>query len=122
MFAVDLIEWWYLRGWRVVSTGLKHKLSDSLDFFSIGQLFRTLFAPYRQISANISDEGNRLNAFFDRLISRLVGTVTRLFIIIFGGLAIILEAILGVLFIVIWPVIPFLPVVCIVLTITGVHL
>ncbi|MBQ3469397.1 hypothetical protein IJH16_00255 [Candidatus Saccharibacteria bacterium] len=122
MFAVDLIEWWYLRGWRVVSTGLKHKLSDSLDFFSIGQLFRTLFAPYRQISANTSDEGNRLNAFFDRLISRLVGTVTRLFIIIFGGLAIILEAILGVLFIVIWPVIPFLPVVCIVLTITGVHL
>lgn len=122
MFAVDLIEWWYLRGWRVVSTGLKHKLSDSLDFFSIGQLFRTLFAPYRQISVNTSDEGNRLNAFFDRLISRLVGTVTRLFIIIFGGLAIILEAILGVLFIVIWPVIPFLPVVCIVLTITGVHL
>ena len=121
MFAVDLIEWWYLRGWGIFITGFKHKLTDSMDFFSIGQLFRTLFMPYRQISAATSEDSN-LNKFLDRLISRAIGTVTRLFIIIFGGIAIILEAIFGFIMIVVWPLVPFLPIVGIAMTVLGVHL
>ncbi|MBQ3309081.1 hypothetical protein IJG78_00190 [Candidatus Saccharibacteria bacterium] len=121
MFVVDLIQWWYFRGWGVYLASLKTKLGDTLDFFSIGQLFRTLFMPYRQISAGSTELGGP-SAFFDRLISRLVGTFTRLFIIIFGGFLIILEAILGVCLAIIWPLIPLLPILGIALTVMGIRL
>lgn len=124
MFMVSLLQWWYFRGWGVFANGLKQKLRDSADFFSISQLLRTLFKPFRQISANTSEEmaGSKMAAFFDRLVSRIVGFFTRTFIIIFGSIAIILEASLGVIFIVLWPVAPLIIIVGISMTIMGVTL
>lgn len=90
----------------------KEGLSSAVDFFSVGSLVRTLFAPFRQISAHAG--------FLDRLISRLVGMVTRLIIMIFGIIAIILEIILGIIMILLWPLIPLAPIVCIILTVMGV--
>ena len=113
MFMVDLLQWWYFRGWGVFASDLKHRLSDSLDFFSIGQLLKTLFKPYRQISANNP-------GFLDRFVSRLVGFFTRLFVIIFGGISIILESIIGIVLVVIWPLLPFAIIIGIALTIMGV--
>ena len=93
-------------------TGVFNKLRNAADFFSIGSLTRTLFAPFRQISAHAG--------FLDRLISRCVGAVTRFFIIIFGIIAISVEAILGLLLVIVWPAIPLLPIGCVVLTMMGV--
>lgn len=93
-------------------TDVFERLRSTADFFSIGSLARTLFAPFRQISAHAG--------FLDRLISRCVGAVTRFFIIVFGVVAIIVEAILGLILIIIWPLIPLLPFGCVVLTVMGV--
>ncbi|MBQ3325683.1 hypothetical protein IJG79_00835 [Candidatus Saccharibacteria bacterium] len=122
MFMVDLIQWWYFRGWGTFASGFKHKLQDLLDFFSIGQLFQTLFMPYRQISATTSAEmtGSHISAFLDRLVSRIVGFFTRIFIIIFGGISILIEALVGTAFVVVWPLLPFLIVIGIVLAVMGV--
>ena len=120
MFMVDLIQWWYFRGWGMFVQDLKRKLGDAADFFSIGELLRTLFKPFRQISANSGETG--MSAFLDKLISRFVGFFARIFLIIFGGLAMLLEAVFGGVLIVLWPLVPVLPVVCIVMTFTGVTL
>lgn len=121
---VDLMQWWYLRGWGIFVDDLKSKLKDTADFFSIGQLLRTFFMPYRQISAGADAEtsGSRLNAFFDRLISRVIGAFTRFFIIIFGCVAMFLEIIFGTLLTVAWPLMPLLIIVGIVVSLMGVTL
>ncbi len=119
----DLLQWWYFRGWGVFVGGFKRKMRDGLDFFSISQLLRTLFKPFRQIAANTTSEdmaGSRLAAFFDRLVSRIVGFFARLFIIIFGGFALLCEMILGIAAIIIWPFLPILVIVGVVMTIMGV--
>lgn len=120
MFMVDMLSWWYSRGWGVFVDGFKTRLRDSVDFFSIGQLLRTLFKPYRQISANSNGQG--MEAFFDKLISRLVGFFVRVFIIVFGGIALLLESLLGVVMIVAWPFAPVLVVVGVAMSIMGVVL
>ena len=100
--------------------GLKNRLRDSADFFSIGQLLRTLFKPYRQISAGTS--GGGMSGFLDRLVSRVVGFFVRFFIIIFGVVALFIEALIGIVMIVLWPVAPVLIIVGAVMAVMGVKL
>lgn len=104
-------------------SGLGERLKNSADFFSIGLLVKTLFAPFRQISAGAA-MGNsldaRLRAFGDRLFSRIIGAVIRTFIIILGVLALAAQAIFGLILAIIWPVIPVMPVACVFLTVIGV--
>ena len=122
MFVVDLVRWWYVKGWRVFFTDVSNKIKDTQDTFSIGELFRTFFKPYRQIGteAKIGEPG--LNIFLDKMISRIVGMASRTVLIALGIIALILENILGGFLITIWPLIPVLPVAGIVLTIVGVTL
>jgi len=120
MIIVNLLGWWYLEGWREFGQTLIEKMRGALSFFSIGALIRTLFAPFRQISAN--ESGAALQVFLDRLISRLVGAVVRILLMIVGIIIFVIEAVLSVVLMVIWPLIPILPAICIVLTIMGVSL
>ena len=120
MFMVDMLSWWYSRGWGVFVDGFKTRLRDSADFFSIGQLFRTLFKPYRQISANSTGRG--MEAFFDKLLSRVIGFFVRVFIIVFGGIALLIESLLGFVLIVAWPFAPVLMIVGVVMSVMGVVL
>ena len=111
MIIFDLLGWWYLEGWRGFGRTLIEKMRGALSFFSLGALLRTLFAPFRQISAN---EGGAA--------SRLVGAVVRIFLMIVGIVVFVLEAILSVLLMIAWPLVPLLPVICVVLTVMGVSL
>ena len=120
MLMVDMLTWWYSRGWGVFVSGLKTRLRDSADFFSIGQLLRTLFKPYRQISAGTS--GGGMSGFLDRLVSRIVGFFVRFFIIIFGAIALFVEVLVGVIMIVLWPTAPVLIIAGVVMTVIGVKL
>ena len=86
-------------------------------------LIRTLFKPYRQISAATANANSSLelkfHMFIDRLVSRIVGFFTRLFLLIAGTLIIILGGIISLVLIILWPFIPLLPVVGIILTIIN---
>lgn len=119
-----MIFWWYTKGWGSVGRMLKEKLRDTVDFFSMGSLVRTLFAPFRQISAGGTTSaalGERVRAMFDRLFSRMIGAVVRIFILIAGMIVLMLQAIFSIISIVCWPVLPILPVACIMLAVTGVR-
>lgn len=116
--------WWYSSGWKVFVEKLKTALGNITDFFSMGSLLRTLFKPYRQISAEHAGEQASLDLkfhmFLDRLISRIVGFFSRLVLLLTGVLMIVVGGIISLVLIILWPFIPLLPVAGIVLTAMGV--
>lgn len=123
MVLLGLFKWWYVAGWGIFLNKLKNRLKDAADFFSIRLLVTNLFAPFRQISVGESASpsmGARMSAFFDRLLSRVIGAVVRLFLLIVGTVIIILQAVVGIIVVVLWPFAPLMMVVCIVLAATGV--
>ena len=62
MAIAEMFLWWYSSGWKVFVSKLKTTLENITDFFSMGSLVRTLFKPYRQISAaTASDNQNVRN-------------------------------------------------------------
>ena len=125
MLMANLFLWWYSAGWGIFIKKLLERVSNLADFFSFGTLFRTFFAPFRQIDSFISTSasiGERFSAFVSRTVSRLVGACTRFFILLAGLLLILLSFIFGLIMILVWPFIPLLPIVFACLTISGVTL
>ncbi len=124
MLASGLISWWYLDGYKLFASKLWTKLGDTIDLFSIGSLLKTLFAPYRQISANETGDSidAKILAFVDRLVSRMVGGVARIMIVLCGIVVITIQFVGSILSLLVWPILPLLPVVFIVLFFAGVTL
>ena len=90
MFLVGIVQWWYGEGWRRHARLSGLGILRMADFFSIGLLARTLFSPYRQISAGRvrGPLPVQLRAFADRLFSRVIGGVFRTILIFVGMIAI----------------------------------
>ena len=88
MFSfLGLITWWYGAGWKRVGQILIEKLVISEDFFSIGMLLGSLFAPFKQISASSGSGGTlqmKLQAWFDKQFSRFIGAIIRIILIFIG--------------------------------------
>ncbi len=115
MLILGMFQWWYTRGWHLYLRHFIDQLKNAVDFFSVGLLVRHLFAPFRQISAGqivSSDLSTKFSALIDRLFSRVIGTIVRLFLLVVGTIVIILRAIFGAIIAVLWPLTPFLIVVC----------
>ena len=123
MLALSFIEWWYLQGWGKFAAELVNKLRGAADFFSISLLLRSLFAPFKQISAYGSGDESlqgRLSDFGDKLLSRVIGAIVRIFILVAGIIWLLVETAASLALIVLWPVLPLLPVVGIIMTVMGV--
>jgi len=113
MFLVGLISWWYGRGWVAQWRRLVGQFKATLDFFSVGQLAATLFAPFRQISASGGSDssfGGQMRALVDKLISRIIGAIVRFFTILIGLVVISLQAVYGAVILLFWWLVPLLPV------------
>jgi len=121
MIIVWALSWWYGAGWKARLFELQERLSSSYDYFSIGLLVRTLFAPYKQISAGrvAGSIEVRWRAFVDRLISRIIGAFVRLLFIVVGSVWLTLQAVVGGLMLLLWPVAPLMPFVGFVVMLSG---
>jgi hypothetical protein len=121
MFIVGILSWWYGAGWKQRLMMLRERLVSTADYFSIDLLLKTLFSPYRQISAGqVKGSINvQMRAFFDQLISRIIGAIIRTFMIVFGTVTMLIQSVLGGTLLVVWSVIPFLPIVGVVLCMMG---
>jgi hypothetical protein len=121
MFFVGMLSWWYGNGWRARVGVMSRQLGATSDYFSITLLLRTLFSPFRQISAgSVSGSiGDQARAFLDKTISRLIGAILRISMVIMGVIVIILQIVLNILMIIIWPVIPALPIIGLIFTVVG---
>lgn len=115
------ISWWYGEGWMQRAGLIKERLARTLDFFSIGLLLRTLFSPFRQISAGKANGplSVKLRALADKLISRLIGAGLRVVMILTASVAVTVQAVFGAVILVVWAVIPLFPLVGVVLWTMG---
>ena len=123
MVIAEMFLWWYASGWRIFIQKNKTTLANITDFFSMDSLVRTLFKPFRQISAATASANASLelkfHMFIDRLISRIVGFFSRFILLIAGAIIIILGGIISLILIILWPIIPLLPIVGIILAIIN---
>ncbi|PKL31953.1 hypothetical protein CVV43_00705 [Candidatus Saccharibacteria bacterium HGW-Saccharibacteria-1] len=121
MFLANILYWWYGGGWLGRVQLLKSRLVASADFFSIDLLASTLFAPYRQISAGSVDGpiGVKVQAFFDKLLSRFIGAIVRSFMVIFGIVAMFLQLLVGLVMLGFWLILPLFPVIGLIMMVLG---
>ncbi|MBR2725390.1 hypothetical protein IKE97_01955 [Candidatus Saccharibacteria bacterium] len=124
MAVAEIFLWWYAAGWRTFIQKNRNAISSITDFFSMSSLIRTLFKPYRQISAETANANSSLDLkfhmFLDRLISRFVGFCSRLILLLAGSVIILIGGVFSLILIILWPFIPLLPIVGIILTVMGV--
>ncbi len=111
MVVVELLQWWYTRGYRHVIRSLGARLRGISLAFSIPLLIRTLFAPWRRV---ITYGGHSfidgLKAVLDNTVSRLVGFTMRFLVLLTAGLLVLLVGALGLIAIILWPLLPLLAV------------
>lgn len=119
---MDLVQWWYVRGWAwVASYFFAVKSKDVVNFFSMKDLLRTLFAPYRQTFAGKVNGGvgDKLRGFVDRSVSRVIGFIVRFALLIAGLVTLLLTTLFGVICTLLWPIVPVLPVLGLILAFVG---
>lgn len=111
MIIVWALSWWYGAGWKARYSRVYEQLLVTYDYFSIGLLARTLFAPFRQISAGRVEGpiGVKLRAFVDKQISRIIGAVVRAVLIIAGIFWLITQALYGLVVLAGWAIVPVAP-------------
>lgn len=92
------------------------------DFFSITALLKTMFAPFRQdvVDTKNAPIGVKLQALGGNLISRFFGFFIRLLLIISGVILVIANSAVGLALLIIWPLLPFAPLVTFLLVMIGV--
>ena len=107
MFMVTFFYWWYGKGWEQVGLSIIPRTSGVANAFSINQLLRTLFAPWRRIitypGASLDD---RIKAWGDNLFSRTIGLVVRLLVLFAASLSIIAVSLATLVEFIIWPLLP----------------
>ena len=121
MFLVGIISWWYGSGWKGQLRRIRDRLATTAGFFSICQLFATLFSPFRQISAGSAGGpvAVRMRAFFDKTLSRVIGAIVRLSTVIAGIIVMIVQFVVEVFVLVVWLLLPLFPVIGIIMFIIG---
>lgn len=115
MLMFSYISWWYGRGWANVSQNAKQRLLHINELISVNILLRTLFAPWRRI---VSYPGAGLDAHIhamvDNLVSRVVGFFVRLIVLLTAAVLSLLLALVGIMQLVAWPLLPPLALICMV--------
>ncbi|HEX8389930.1 MAG TPA: hypothetical protein VF597_00740 [Candidatus Saccharimonadales bacterium] len=117
-----LLKWWYTAGWLDQVDLVRIRIENMADLFSLELSLKSLFAPFRQIDAEPLGRGPlslQLRSLFDQLFSRIFGAIIRCVFIIIGGLVIQIEAWIGAIRLLVWPWIPFLPIIAIIPTLIG---
>jgi hypothetical protein len=103
----ELFFWWYGKGWIDAWKTARDWISRVGMEFSVPELVRTLFSPWKQI---ISLPGRsldeKLRAVVDNLISRVVGFFVRLMALIAAFILIVFTAAIGFIRALGWPLIP----------------
>lgn len=117
MLFLDMLIWWYGPGWVQRLGNLKLHLSNWMKYFSLGILLRTLFQPWKQI-VSVAGNGTSLeakkNALLDNMVSRFVGFLVRSSVFFVALLVVGFVLIANVLYVIVWPLIPILPIVAII--------
>jgi hypothetical protein len=120
MIALEILTWWYRRGWAQVAANSEQRFVKVSHMFSVPILIRTWFAPWRRI---VTYPGASIEAKFraatDNLVSRVVGFTVRTMVLISAGVMLLLTAVVAGLQLIVWPLIPPGVIILLVKGITG---
>ena len=121
LLVISLLRWWYSDGWLQRARLVTVRLDGTVDYFSIDLLLKTLFSPFRQISAGKVDGplNIQLRALVDKIFSRLIGAFVRIIILLIGGIVIGLQALLSLVILLGWAIVPLIPIIGILLAVMG---
>ncbi len=111
MLLMSFFTWWYGPGWFRNFTQSKVHIANFSKNFSVSILFKTLFAPWKQIYSTAQGRQTAVDKFTDQLISRLVGFAVRSMTLLFASLGLLFIAVFQLLWILLWPFLPMLVVV-----------
>jgi hypothetical protein len=107
MLAAQFFVWWYGQGWALVFKNMQRRMRQTGQMFSVSMLLRTLFAPWRRIiSYPGASLGDHLQALGDNLVSRAVGFTVRVLVLITACITFIVVAVVALIEIVAWPLVP----------------
>lgn len=107
MLVLSFFSWWYGQGWKQVLTSIGPRINNLTEVFSVGQLFKTLFAPWKRITTDPgSSIGEKFRAMMDNLVSRAIGFCVRLGVLLAAGISIVAVLIISVAEIILWPLTP----------------
>ena len=102
-----MLRWWYGAGWAQAFTRIGAWTLGVERAFSLSLLAQTLFAPWRRI---VTPPGRgldaKMRAAMDNVVSRAVGFVIRLFVMMAAAIAMLGALIAGVVMALIWPFLP----------------
>jgi len=116
----QMLRWWYGPGWLQATHRITSLPLGVERHFSFSLLGQTLFSPWRRI---VSIGGRGLDAkirdALDNFVSRCVGFVIRLFVLMTALGGMISAFVFGILMAAIWPLLPLFVVYCIIRGITG---
>jgi hypothetical protein len=87
ILLLKYIKWHFLDAPKQILEGLKNIIWFGWNYFSIGLLLRTLFAPWRRIQWSQEKgfhPGSFLYTLASNLISRILGAIVRSFLIFIG--------------------------------------
>ena len=98
------------------------RFSSFAEWLSIPILLKTLFEPWKQIKTYTGQNtpfNVKIHIFFDNLFARAIGFLIRTFVIIFGLIVLLGVTIFGIILAVLWPIVPALPVVFIIMAVQS---
>lgn len=116
--AQFILRWWYGTLPGMLRKRFQLSLAALADFFSFGDLARTLFYPWKRdiYTAQNQPLGKILEAWEMNLMSRLIGFVIRSSVIIGGGIIFLFSIALAVL---LWVIIILAPALLLILLFLG---
>lgn len=105
----EFFVWWYGPGWLDAWKNCFTWVKNVEQAFSVDVLLKTLFSPWKRI---ISSPGRSIDEKFrgliDNLISRTVGFMVRLMVLVIALVMIAVMAVAGLVLAILWPVMPLL--------------
>jgi hypothetical protein len=117
---ISLFQWWYGAGLKKISRNVSYWPSLIYRNFSVPLLAKHMFAPWRRI-INPGGKGlaMQVRAMLDNSVSRFVGFMSRLLVIVTALIAMFFTVIFAIVMLIIWPCLPLVIIYCIVKGITG---
>ena len=118
MFAVLLLSWWYSSGWSWLASRMAAKYRLVGEALSVGILFKTFFAPWKQIQSTTTLQ-NLIQSTVDNIVSRCVGMIVRTLMLFAALILYLILSIFTVFSFIVWPVIPLMIIILPILAFSG---
>jgi hypothetical protein len=112
-----MLTWWYFGGLSDQFGRIKKMLAKVNDQFSIPLLLKTLFYPFRMIDADKvygPSLGDKIKAWADQMISRMIGGAIRIVVVIIGIIVLAVTVVISMLRMALWVALPILPIIVLV--------